>query len=679
MEKELTMRELVDILNRASEAYYNTGTEIMSNKEYDDMYDALVKMERESGMTLPDSPTQNVGAVVEGKLPEVKLEFPAKSLDKTKDITEFPKIFFDKEKLHEVEGAVVMWKLDGSTIVLTYNNGSLESAVTRGNGEVGQLITHNAPYIAGIPKQIPFNGKVVVRGEAVMSFKEFERINRELEEGEEEYKNPRNLANATITISDSRKMRKRKIQFFAFKLVYAEGMTHLTRKGFWEQMKWLEDMHFATVDRSLVLSVDDLLEKMNEFSNSASDYEYPVDGLVVASNDVFYAQTQPETGHHPNKLIGYAFKWADEVAKTRLKDIEWSPSRTGLLNPVAVFESVELEGTIVSRASIHNVSILKKLRLRIGDEIGVYKANKIIPQISENFTTGDALTYSESHPETCPCCGGEVEARISNAGPEAVEVAVCVNPECPAKHIKKYVHFAERDCMNIDGLSEKTIEKFVDMGFIKEFADIYKLNRYEEEITGLEGFGTKSYQKLWKAIEESKSVSFVPFIHALGIPAIGKGQAKLLDAKYKGDVAAFFANALLHSTFSDIPGFGDILEKNIWNWADQYLVWINGEKEADTTIQELLKYITFEEKEQNEGTALLGKIFVITGSLMHFSNREELVAVIEKNGGKVSGSVSAKTSYLINNDVTSTSGKNKKAKELNVPIISEDDFLKMLA
>lgn len=682
MKEKEQMRGLIESLNKASAAYYN-GEEIMDNHEWDGLYDQLREMEDKTGIVYPDSPTQTVGAPV--KVPEllqVQHEYPARSLGKTKDIDEFPKIF----KQRAAGMAVVMWKLDGSTIVLTYDDGELTLAATRGNGEIGQDITHNAAYINGIPKKIPYAGHLVVRGEAVMSYEEFDRINSEIEDEEEQYANPRNLANATVTMQDSAEMRERKIQFFAFKLVHMDNPLPENQDTFMGRLDYLDSLGFDTVYRLYGDSNCDLIDVMNGFSDAVPQFEYPVDGLVVASDDVRYAESLPGTGHHPDPLVGYALKWKDEEVETVLREIEWSPSRTGLINPVAVFDPVHLEGTEVTRASLHNVSILKEKRLRVGDTITVYKANKIIPQVAANLTPGNELDYAESHPVHCPCCGQETEPRITGKD-KLVEVAMCMNPGCPAKHVKKFVHFAERDCMNIKGLSEATLQKFIERGFIREFADLYHLDRYKDQIVEMEGFGQKSYDKLIAAVEASRKTSFVPFVHALGIPNIGKGQAKLFNKEYSGNVGEFFKDVYQRHDFTHIEGIGDVLNDNLWRWGNEYLRYIPFEDSLDKAlpplnleIYDLLKEVNVETPESKPAgeSSLQGKIFVITGKLNHFVNRDALVAKIEELGGKASGSVSKNTSYLINNDVSSTSGKNKKAKELNVPIISEDEFLEMV-
>lgn len=683
METKKQMREYIDTLNSASADYYNGGTSNMSDHDWDIMFDKLKEMEKNTGIVYPDSPTQIVGTPVKvDGLLSVQHEYEARSLGKTKDISVFPEIF----RKRAAGMAVVMWKLDGSTIVLTYDGGELTLAATRGNGETGSDITHNAPYIKGIPMKIPYKGHLVTRGEAVMSYAEFERINNEITNEEDQYANPRNLANATITMQDSAEMKERTIQFFAFNLVYMDDSLPEDQDTFMGRLDYLDSLGFDTVYRLYGDSQSDLIDVMNGFSDAVPQFEYPVDGLVVASDDVRYAESLPGTGHHPDPLVGYALKWKDEEVETVLREIEWSPSRTGLINPVAVFDPVHLEGTEVTRASLHNVSILKEKRLRVGDTITVYKANKIIPQVAANLTPGNELDYAESHPVHCPCCGQETEPRITGKD-KLVEVAMCMNPECPAKHVKKFVHFAERDCMNIKGLSEATLQKFIERGFIREFADLYHLDRYKDQIVEMEGFGQKSYDKLIAAVEASRKTSFVPFVHALGIPNIGKGQAKLFDKEYKGDVEKFFVDVFQRHDFTHIEGIGAVLNDNLWRWGNEYLRYIPFEDCLDKVssplnleIYNLLKEVEIEIPNRSDAGYLKldGKTFVITGKLNHFVNRDELAAKIEELGGKVSGSVSKNTSCLINNDVNSTSGKNKRAKELDVPIISEDDFLKMI-
>jgi len=707
MDKTLRMKELVNKLNEASNAYYNGKDEIMSNHEWDTMFDQLAQLEEETGIILPDSPTSKVGADEIGGngLKKVRHEFPALSLDKTKDIYEFPKVFSKAAS----GDCVVMHKLDGCTLCLTYDGsrnggcGRLVQAVTRGNGEIGSDMTYQASYIEGIPMTIGFKGKLIVRGEALMTYSEFERINSNLEEGEEEYSNPRNLANSTITMKEPG-LKGRKVIFKAFKLVYMEPAADdkiEVPATFFGALTLLERLGFGVVEHELARAYssnpdvdsdlpDQIINVMNSFSDRVETLDYPVDGLVVASDDYKTADALPVTGHHPNRLTGFAFKWADECVETTLREIEWSPSRTGRINPVAVFDPVQLEGTTVTRASVHNVSIVKKLRLRVGDKISVFKANKIIPCIDKNLTPGDELTYAESHACTCPVCGMETSPMITRSGDRDVEVEMCTNPDCAVKQIKKFVHFCERDCMDIVGLSEKTLEKFIEKGFIEQLADLYRLDTFERNIAAMDGFGQKSYDNIWKSIQISRKTTFVPFIHALGIPMVGKGQAKLFDKAYKGNVKKFFNDVYNRKTFTDIDGIGEKIELSLWDWGSRYLGWIPFEKDlldemwrtsCNTEVYDLLRWIDVEipaEANVAGKDILSGKTFVITGSVNHFKNRAELQAKIEELGGKATGSVTKKTSYLINNDVESTSGKNKKAKELGVPIISEDEFLEMI-
>ena len=696
MSKLEEMKALVEELNKASDAYYNTGNEIMTNFEYDEKYSRLQKLEAEHpDMILENSPTKNVGYQVVDELPKEVHEYPALSLDKTKDMEAFKKVFAVRDNL-----AVCMWKMDGSTVQLTYDNGTLTKAVTRGNGEVGSVISHNAPFVKGIPSVIPYKGHLVVRGEVVMSYEEFNRVNESLPEGEEPYKNPRNLANATIQLLDSKEMAKRELWFHAFKLVHADDAV-VSPRTFFGELEYLKEIGFNVVEHELADATADPLTSYNaienvmtRFSRRAEQYLFPVDGLVVASNDVCSAEEQPGTGHHPNKLVGYAFKWQDETAETKLLKIEWSASRTGLLNPVAVFEPVELEGTTVSRASVHNVSEVERLNLHEGDIVSVYKANKIIPQIEANIT-GDEYEAEFGHPfmrippiDVCPVCGHSTEVVTSRVKGSLTKTLWCKNPDCAAKHIGKFVHFCERDCMNIKGMSEATIEKFVQKGWIKELNDIYNVGyNHKEEIVAMEGFGEKSLQNMEEALEKSRHTSFIPFIHALGIPNVGKGQAKLLCKAYNGDVTTFFEDVYNRKSFQHIEGIGEVIEDSLLKWGNEYLRWLPWKDDVsncpncNTEIQDLLLNMIFEKEERDISeinTSLEGQVFVITGEVHIFKNRAELQEKIESLGGKATGSVTSKTSYLINNDVESTSSKNKKAKELGVPIISEEDFVAMI-
>lgn len=668
MDVKNRMFELINKMKEASEAYYN-GAEIMSNFEYDAMFDELTELEKSTGIILPDSPTKKVGTETVDELPKEKHEYPALSLDKTKDYKEFVDAFRKGRNITGCNKAVLMWKLDGSTIQCTYQNGVLVKAATRGNGEIGNIITHNAPYIKGLPLKIPYNGKLVARGEATMTYREFERINSQLEEGVDKYKNPRNLATATVRLLDGNVTRTREIWFSAFNLVFMDDMPD----SFSERLDLLKSFGFHTVD-SEICDIEELEDRMKAWEQKVSDFDTPVDGLVAAFDDVKYASSLPGTGHNPHVLNGYAFKWADETAETVLREIEWSPSRTGLLNPVAVFDPVELEGTTVSRASLHNVSYMRNLNLALGDRITIYKANKIIPQVAENLSKDNHPCYINK--PLCPCCSRP--SSIIKSDDSDTLVAKCENPECSAKILGKFVHFCERDCMNIEGMSESTLDKFIKAGFLKEFADLYHLDRYKDLIISMDGFGQKSYDNIIEAVEKSRRTDFVSFVHALGIPNVGKGQAKLLSKAHNGDVMKFLYNCCNGTDFTEIEGIGEVIANSI-HYHIFTLQMQSGPDNSDCEITRLLKELSFEAKQIITGDKLAGKTFVITGSLESYPNREAMKDHIESFGGKVTGSVSAKTSYLINNDITSTSGKNKKAKELNISIITEKEFLAMIA
>jgi DNA ligase (NAD+) len=665
----LKVQKIVAKMQEASNAYYN-GEEIMSNFEYDALEKEFDQLNAEYGLNIQ----KPVGAKV-SELKKVKHEFPALSLDKTKDISEFPKVFFGEDH----GGAVVMYKEDGSTVVATYEGGKLIQLATRGNGEVGQDITHNAPYIKGLPMMIPYTGKLIVRGEAVMSYGEFDRLNGNLPE-EDRYSNPRNLANATISMLDSNEMKKREIWLQTFTMVYKSDEMPFS---FVARFHQLEMYGFHMVPYRPVLSKEQLLDQIQKFTEESGAYEFPVDGLVVASEDAEYAGKQPGTEHNPNKLVGYALKWKDECAETTLRNIEWSASRTGLLNPVAVFDPVDLEGTTVTRSTVSNLSQVERLHLHIGDKISVYKANKIIPAIAENLTpdNGD-MDYA---PKFCPVCGCSADVSAVKRLNTIVKTVWCKNPNCAAKHIGRFVHFVERDCMNIDGLSEATIAKLVDAGYLKSLPDFYKLGQYAETMSAWDGFGKKSVDNMLGAIEKSRKTDFVSFVHSLGIPNIGKGQAKLLNKVYMGDVIQLFTDIHDRRDFTHIEGIGEVLQDSLYKWGNEFLAWIpfaddvSRISNVSLEIFDLLKEVKFEQITQTPaGGSLAGKTFVITGSVEHFDNRDAIKAFIETNGGKATDSVTGKTSFLINNDVTSTSGKNKKAKELGVPVISEQALLDMV-
>lgn len=650
--KEMRMRELVEIINEASNAYYNEDREIMSNYEYDALYDELVALEKEIGLILPNSPTQFAGYQVVSKLKKVEHEFPALSLNKTKE----------REKLAEWLGerkGLLSWKMDGLTVVATYNNGELVKTVTRGNGYVGEDVTHNAFSFKGLPNKIKFKGKLIVRGEAVMSYKEFERINGKMPEVASKYKNPRNLASSTVRLFDASESAEREINFFAFKLVSSDNVQLDSQS---EQFKWLQQQNFNVVYH-LEVTADNVVETISKFETMLENNEFPSDGLVLTFDSESYGKSLGMTGKFPRHSI--AFKWQDETTESTIRKIFWSASRTGLLNPVAIFDPVELEGTTVERASIHNVSIARSLKLGIGSTVDVFKANMIIPQIAKTVkSTGDTEI-----PENCPVCNGKTTIKDN----EGIETLYCSNPDCPAKQIGKFSHFVTRDCANIVGLSDATLETFISEGFIKEFADIYHLDKYKNKIINLEGFGEKSYVNLINAINGSKTIKFSAFLNSIGISGIGKDMAKEISVNLGNDALSKFVEMLRNGeSFTKFNGIGEKINNNIYEWRRNRK---NGEEFANL-VDEL--NIIDDEIPQTTASGISGKTFVITGSLTKFTNRNELVAKIESLGGKVSGSVSTKTDYLINNDTTSNSSKNKKAKELNIPIISEEDFLALI-
>ena len=637
------MEELNELLAKAADAYYNTGVEIMSDKQYDDLYDELEALEKKTGTILSGSRTQQVGFEVSSGLQKIKHPSKMLSLDKTKSVEEL------KSWLGEHKG-FLSWKLDGLTLVLTYEVGVLVQAVTRGNGEIGEDITANARHIKGIPAKIPFTGHLVVRGESLMKYKDFEKVNAEIEDGSK-YKNPRNLCVGTVRNLDSRVTAERNVNFFAFNLVSADGYEE---NSFMSRLDWLEEQGFQRV-YGVEVTADNIEEKVAEFEKAIVDNEFPSDGLVLMYDDVAYGLSLGETSHAPRN--GIAFKWRDETADTVLREVEWSASRTGLLNPVAIFDPVELEGTTVSRASVHNLSIVKQLRLGIGDTLTIYKANMIIPQVLENKTASGSLGI----PSVCPVCGGATEVRTSD---DDVETLVCPNKECAAKHIGKFEHFVQRDALNIVGMSTATIETLVSEGFVREFRDFYHLDDYKFKIVVLEGFGEKSYQKLADAIEASRNTELSRVLYALGIPNIGRQASRLICAKYK---TADELEKLTAAELTSIDGIGEVL-------ANDFVKFFADEKNLAEFHNLLAELNIIEAAEVNSGSAIAGKTFVITGAVHIWKNRDELKAFIEQNGGKAAGSVSSKTDYLINNDNTSTSSKNKKAQELGVPIITEEEF-----
>lgn len=648
-QKQERMQELVTLLNRAAKAYYQDAQEIMSNLEYDRLYDELTKLEAELGITLSDSPTVNVGYEVLSELPKERHESPMLSLDKTKEVEDLKRFVGDQK-------VMMSWKMDGLTIVLTYRDGTLFKAVTRGNGEVGEVITNNARVFKNIPLKISYQGELILRGEAIIGYKDFEKINEEIADIDARYKNPRNLCSGSVRQLNNEITAKRNVRFYAFTLVQADGVDfHNSRE---RQMDWLKGQGFEVVEHVMVTR-DQVEAAVAEFSRKIVDNDFPSDGLVLVYDDIAYGRSLGRTAKFPRD--SYAFKWADEQVRTKLLEIEWSPSRTGLINPVAIFEPVELEGTTVSRASVHNISIMEELELGIGDEIAVYKANMIIPQIAENLTRSGVRDI----PKVCPVCGGKTEIRqVSNA-----KALYCTNPECQAKHIKSFSLFVSRDALNIEGLSESTLEKFIDRGYVKEFADLFHLDRYAEEIKQMEGFGEKSFKNLQASVEKARETTLPQVLYGLGIANVGLSNAKVICKEFKNDL-----DAMLHADveqLSGISGIGAVI-------AGTFTTYFQNPVHVEQ-LNHLLKELKIQTEEGEAKEQIFeGVNFVITGSVTHFANRKEVKELIESLGGKVTGSVTSKTNYLINNDITSTSSKNKKANELGIPIISEEMFLKML-
>lgn len=641
------MKELVVLLNQAAEAYYQEDREIMSNQQYDCLYDELVALETKSGIILSNSPTQKVGFTVLSQLQKVKHETPILSLDKTKEPEKLKSFLQDKK-------GILSWKLDGLTIVLRYKDGVLEQAITRGNGEIGEDVTHNAKVFANIPLQISFKGELVLRGEGVISYSEFERINTTLEQTEN-YKNPRNLCSGTVRQLNSEIAAKRNVDFFAFTLVQADGVNLSDSKS--ENMEWLKTLGFSVVEYKMVHAAD-IDNALEYFRSHIEQNDIASDGLVLTFDSISYSQSLGRTSKFPKDSI--AFKWADEMAETILREMEWNTSRTGLMNPIAIFDPVELEGSTVSRASVHNVSILEELQLGIGDTIKVYKANMIIPQISENITKSGNLEI----PKNCFVCGGETEIRALKDG----KVLYCTNPDCQAQRLQMLCHFVSRDAMNIEGLSEETLKKFLEKEYIKNYPDLFTLEQYAEEIQSMEGFGTRSFSKLIASIEKSKEIALPNFIYALGINHVGLRNAKLLCQAYQYDFEKIkIATA---EELVDIEGFGTVIAHSIAQYfQDEHHLMLLEQ------ITPYLKLQTEQLQTENENALLKDMVFVITGDLEHYKNRKELAEYIEQQGGKVTGSVTKKTNYLINNDMYSVSSKNKKATELNIPILSEMEFI----
>lgn len=648
MDKKKRIKELVEILNKAAKSYYVDAVEIMPNIEYDKLYDELLELEKETNVVLSNSPTQNVGYEIAGELPKKAHESPMLSLDKTKSVEDLREWLGDNK-------ALLSWKMDGLTIVLTYRDGELAEAVTRGNGTIGEVITNNAKNFQNIPLKIEFKGELILRGEAIIKYSDFKRINDAIEDAAAKYKNPRNLCSGSVRQLNPAVTKSRMVYCNIFNVVKADGIDFENSKA--KQFEWVKSEGFDVVEYKFTDSKS-IADDIAEFESKIESNDIPSDGLVLLLDDIALGERLGSTSKFPRNAM--AFKWSDERQITKLKYIEWSPSRTGLINPVAVFEPVELEGTTVSRASLHNVSIFEDLMLGVGDEISVYKANMIIPQVYENLTKSN----TEKVPDTCPACGSHASIKQDNES----KVLLCTNPDCQIKHIKQYALMASRDALNIDGLSESTLEKFLSKGFIKNDSDIFKLDRYKDEIVNMEGFGKRSYEKLMAALEEAKHTNVARFLYSLGINGIGSANAKMIAKYFDNDIDKIITAG--KDELLEIEGIGEVLANSI-------VEFFKDSKNIEN-VKNLREILIFEAEESAGSDSFAGKVFVITGSLEHFTNRNELKELIEKNGGKVSGSVSSKTNFLINNDTASNSSKNKKAKELGVEIISEEDFLKLL-
>ena len=648
MDKKKRIKELVEILNKAAKSYYVDAVEIMPNIEYDKLYDELLELEKETNVVLSNSPTQNVGCEIAGELPKKAHESPMLSLDKTKSVEDLREWLGDNK-------ALLSWKMDGLTIVLTYRDGELAEAVTRGNGTIGEVITNNAKNFQNIPLKIEFKGELILRGEAIIKYSDFKRINDAIEDATAKYKNPRNLCSGSVRQLNPAITKSRMVYCNIFNVVKADGVDFENSKA--KQFEWAKNEGFDVVEYKFTDSKS-IADDIAEFESKIESNDIPSDGLVLLLDDIALGERLGSTSKFPRNAM--AFKWSDERQVTKLKYIEWSPSRTGLINPVAVFEPVELEGTTVSRASLHNVSIFEDLMLGVGDEISVYKANMIIPQVYENLTKSN----TEKVPDTCPACGSHASIKQDNES----KVLLCTNPDCQIKHIKQYALMASRDALNIDGLSESTLEKFLSKGFIKNDSDIFKLDRYKDEIVNMEGFGKRSYEKLMAALEEAKHTNVARFLYSLGINGIGSANAKMIAKYFDNDIDKIITAG--KDELLEIEGIGEVLANSIVDF-------FKDSKNIEN-VKSLREVLIFEAEESAGSDSFAGKVFVITGSLEHFTNRNELKELIEKNGGKVSGSVSSKTNFLINNDTASNSSKNKKAKELGVEIISEEDFLKLL-
>ncbi len=647
-DKKRRIEELIETLNEASAAYYDEASEIMSNYEYDALYDELESLEKETGYTPLNSPTKNVGYTVQSELPKERHRSRMLSLDKTKSREELAAWLGDHEGL-------LSWKLDGLTVVLTYEGGELVKAVTRGNGDIGEVITPNARVFVNVPKHIPYKGHAVIRGEAVITYEEFDRINEAIDDADAKYKNPRNLCSGSVRQLNSKITAERNVRFYAFTLSEADGVDYEGLRS--NQMKWMAEQGFDVVE---FVKVDNknIFEAIDNYAERVHSFEIPSDGLVLTLEDLEYAATLGTTAKFPRDSL--AFKWADQQAETILREIEWSPSRTGLLNPIAIFDPVELEGTTVKRASVHNLNIMETLKLGIGDTITVYKANMIIPQIGDNLTKSGNIEL----PSHCPVCDGSTEIKLMTG----TKVLTCTNPNCLAKQVKRFSLFVSRDALNIEGLSEQTLLKFIGLGYIKSFADIFRLENHRDEIVELDGFGKKSYDKLSSSIEKSRHTVPTRILVALGIPGVGVTTAAQIARAYENKWAKI--SSLTYDELISVSGIGEVMARDYEAFfADEH---------NKSVVLDLVGELDIDESYEQVGTALSGETFVITGSLEHYKSRNELKKEIETQGGKVAGSVSKNTSYLVTNNPESGSSKNKAAAELGVKIITEDEIRTML-
>lgn len=642
------MKELVEKLAEAAYVYEQEDREIMTNREYDALYDELKQLEEETGTILAGSVTQKVGYEIASHLPKVTHSKRMLSLDKTKEVSKLQSFLSQEEGL-------LSWKLDGLTIVCTYEDGKLASAVTRGNGTVGEEITNNARTFKNLPLTIDEKERLVLRGEAIITYNDFAKINEGISEADGKYKNPRNLCSGSVRQLNPQITAKRNVRFYAFTLV--EGGPDFETKE--EQLNWLSRKGFQTVEYKKVTAAN-IEEVVEYFAKNIDKQEFASDGLVLTYNNRRYSASLGETAKFPKDSI--AFKWKDELVETRLLDIEWNTSRTGLINPVAIFEPVEIEGTTVERASVHNLSILEELKLGIGDQITVYKANMIIPQIAENLTKSNHIKI----PEFCPVCGAHTEIKKD----KETKTLICSNSNCKAQRLRAFVHFTTRDAMNIEGLSEATIEKFLERDYLEDFTSLYHLAQYEAEIIEMEGLGKKSFTKLMNSIEKSREVAIANFIYALGIAQVGLGTAKLICKHFNYDLDAMMEAS--KEELTTVDGIGPVI-------AEEFAKYFSLEANK-SMVNHLKKELNFK-VETNVIVAdskIANKTFVVTGEVVHFKNRKELQAKIESLGGKVTGSVSKNTDYLINNDSESNSSKNKKAKELGIPILTEEAFLSLI-